>query len=205
MPNSTPTVSPIVSSTIGLKNFVLAELLTDTETAHTYGSLQLVAGAIDAQIAPDNAEPEVQYYDDIEGDVLTPDPSVKLTLEMADLPLAIQEKILANQMDDNGVLVRTAGDKPPYFAFGFMSEKGNKTYRYVWLYKGRAAPMTEAYHTKEGKTLTRQTGKVELTFIKRTHDGRYQVVADEGQNGFTAEKAATFLGSVYEPVFTPGP
>jgi hypothetical protein len=30
-------------------------------------------------------------------------------------------------------------------------------------------------------------------------------VADEGENGFTAEKAATFLTSVYEPVITTTP
>ena len=30
-----------------------------------------------------------------------------------------------------------------------------------------------------------------------------QAVADEGENGFNAIKAATFLQSVYEPTFTP--
>ncbi len=68
----------------------------------------------------------------------------------------------------------------------------------------RAAPMTEQYHTKEGTTLTRQTGKLEWTFIKRTFDKRYQAIADEGQNGFTPEKAAAFLTSVYTPVVTSG-
>ena len=53
--------------------------------------------------------------------------------------------------------------------------------------------------------MTRQTGEIEWTAIKRTHDGQYQAVADEGENGFTAEKAATFLQSVYEPSFTPAP
>ena len=62
--------------------------------------------------------------------------------------------------------------------------------------------MTESYKTKEGKTIPRQNGSVEWTAIKRTHDGRYQAVADEGQNGFDATKAATFLESVYEPAFT---
>ena len=56
---------------------------------------------------------------------------------------------------------------------------------------------------KEGQTITRQNGSVEWTAIKRTHDGRYQAVADEGENGFDATKAATFLQSVYEPTFTP--
>ena len=90
-----------------------------------------------------------------------------------------------------------------YFAVGFMSEKANHKFRYVWLYKVRAKPMTETYKTKEGATITRQNGSVEWTAIKRTSDGRYQAVADEGENGFDSTKAATFLQSVYEPTFTP--
>lgn len=68
----------------------------------------------------------------------------------------------------------------------------------------RAKPATENYATKEGTTITRQTGEVEWTAIKCTHDGRYQAVADEGQNGFTAEKGKSFLSTVYEPTFTAG-
>ena len=71
-----PTASPAVSSTVGLKNVVLAPLTTDTEALLAYGTLQLLAGAIDAQIAPENADPGTTYYDDIEGDVLYPDPDV---------------------------------------------------------------------------------------------------------------------------------
>ena len=88
---------------------------------------------------------------------------------------------------------------------GFKSEKANHKYRFVWLYKVRAKPVTENYATKEGKSITRQTGEVEWTAIRRTHDNQYQAVADEGENGFTAEKGATFLQSVYEPVFTSSP
>ena len=82
-----------------------------------------------------------------------------------------------------------------------MSEKTNHKFRYVWLYKVRVKPVTENYATKEGTTLTRQTGEIEWTAIKRTHDGQYQAVADEGDTGFTSEKGATFLESVYEPSF----
>ena len=201
MPN---TASPAVASTVGLKNVVIAPLVSDTDAGVSYGTLQDFAGAIDAQISPENADPEVQYADDQEFDVVYPDPEVKLTMEMADIPLLIQELILNNVIDDNGVLIRAAGDTPGYFALGFKSEKADGTYRFVWLFKGRAAPMTEQYHTKEGTTLTRQTGKLEWTFIKRTFDKRYQAIADEGQNGFTPEKAASFLTSVYTPVVTSG-
>lgn len=199
---STPAASPTVSSTVGLKNVVLAPLVEDTETTLTYGDLQLVAGAIEASITPENADPDVQYFDDVEGDVLYADPELAFKTKMADLPLLIQEMIFGNRIDDNGVLVRSSTDKPPYFAVGFMSEKSNHKYRYVWLFKVRAKPVTENYATKEGTTVTRQTGEVEWVAIKRTHDNQYQAVADEGENGFTAEKGATFLQSVYEPVFT---
>ena len=198
-----PTASPTVSSTVGLKNMVIAPLTEDTEEGTTYGTLQAVAGAIEATITPESADPDVQYADDHEFDTLYPDPEVTFSTSMADIPLAIQEMIFGNQIDDNGVLMRTASDRPPYFAVGFKSEKSDGAFRYVWLYKVRAKPVTESYATKEGKSITRQTGEVEWTAIKRTHDGRYQAVADEDENGFDASKATTFLQSVYEPTFTP--
>ena len=201
MPN-TPAAAPAVSSTVGLKNMVIAPVTADTETATTYGDLQRVAGAIEATITPENNDPDIQFFDDVEGDVLYPDPELTFKTKLADLPLIVQEMIFSNKIDDNGVLIRTANDKPGYFAVGFMSEKANGTYRYVWLFKVRAKPVTETYATKEGTSITRQTGEVEWTVIKRTSDGRYQAVADEGENGFTAEKAAAFLNTVYTPVFT---
>ena len=201
MPN-THAAAPAVSSTVGLKNMVIAPVTADTETATTYGDLQRVAGAIEATITPENNDPDIQFFDDVEGDVLYPDPELTFKTKLADLPLIVQEMIFSNKIDDNGVLIRTANDKPGYFAVGFMSEKANGTYRYVWLFKVRAKPVTETYATKEGTSITRQTGEVEWTAIKRTSDGRYQAVADEGENGFTAEKAAAFLNTVYTPVFT---
>ena len=194
------TASPTVSSTIGLKNVVIAPLTTDTEEGHTYGTVQAVAGAIEASVTPDNTDPDILYADDIEFDTLYADPSVTFKLKMADIPLTIQEMLLANEIDDKGVLIRTAQDKPPYFAVGFKSEKSNGKYRYVWLYKVRAKPVTENFATKEGDTVTRQNPEIEFTAIKRTHDGRWQAVADEGENGFSA--GDTFLTTVYEPTFT---
>ena len=195
------TEAPKAASTIGLKDFVIAPLTEDTADTLTYGTLQKVAGSIEASITPENNDPDVQYADDIEFDVVYPDPELSFKTKLADLPLAIQEMIFANRVDSNGVLIRGANDKPPYFACGFRSEKADHTFRYVWLYKVRAKPVTENYGTKEGSTINRQTAEVEWTAIKRTHDGEYQAVADEGQNGFTAEKGATFLSSVYEPNF----
>ena len=142
------------------------------------------------------------FADDIEFETLYADPELSFKTKQADIPLIIQEQIFGNKIDDNGVLIRTAGDTPPYFAIGFMSEKSNHKFRYIWLYKVRAKPVTESYQTKEGSNITRQSGEVEWTAIKRTHDGQYQAVADEDENGFTPLKGETFLQSVYTPVFT---
>ena len=129
MPTNTPTASPSVSSTIGLKNVVIAPLTEDTESTLTYGALQLLAGAIEASIEPANADPDIQYADDVEFDVLYPDPELTFKTKMADIPLAIQQMIFGNTIDDNGVLIRTASDTPPYFAVGFKSEKSDHKYR----------------------------------------------------------------------------
>lgn len=190
------------SSTIGLKDVVIAPVTSDTEEGTEYGALVAVAGAIEASVTPGTTDPDVQYADDVEYDVTYPDPEIEFRTKMVDIPLDVQKMIFNNTIDDNGVLLRASTDKPPYFAVGFKSEKADHTYRYVWLYKVRAKPMTENYQTKEGTTITRQNGEVEWTAIKRTSDGRYQAVADEGLNGFTAEKAATFLTTVYAPTVT---
>ena len=52
------TASPTVSSTIGLKNVVIAPLTADTEAECTYGTVQAVAGAIEASVTPENADPD---------------------------------------------------------------------------------------------------------------------------------------------------
>lgn len=185
------------SSTIGLKNFVIAPLTKDDESGVTYGDVQKVAGSIEATITPENNDPDVQYADDIEYEVVYPDPELTFKTKLADVPLAVQKMIFGNRIDANGVLLRGAADKPPYFAAGFKSEKSDHTFRYVWLFKVRAKPMSEEYGTKEGATLNRKEPEIEWTAIKRTYDGEYQAIADEGMNNFS--DGDTFLGTVYTP------
>jgi hypothetical protein len=43
---------------------VLAPLIEDTESTISYGDLQLIAGAIEASVTPENTDPNVQYCDD---------------------------------------------------------------------------------------------------------------------------------------------
>ena len=104
--------------------------------------------------------------------------------------------------DVNGNMISSGGGEEVAIKSYFKSEMADGTYRYVWLDKCRANPITENYNTKEGTTINRTPTEVEFVAIKRTYDGNYQAVADEGQNGFTTEQAAAFLNSVYTPNFS---
>jgi phi13 family phage major tail protein len=178
----------------GLRGVVFVPLTTDTESTLTYGTKKTdVVEAINLELVPQSVDPDVQYAEDVESDVLYPDPEVIGTLELKELPLATQAWMLGHTVADNGVMIKKAGDTPPYFAMGFKS-KSRKTGRdyYCWLLKGRAKPISQTFRTKEGKTITRQTDKVEITFIKRTHDGEYQYVVNSDDALFAAS-AATFF------------
>ena len=133
---ATPTASPQVSSTVGLKNVIIAPLTKDIETEHTYGALQLMAGAIEASITPENADPDVQHADDVEFDVLYPDPELTFKTKRADVPLAIQEMVFGNQIDDNGVLVRTASDRPLCLAVQGQSQARHGELHHQGRYDG---------------------------------------------------------------------
>ena len=186
----------------GLKGIVIAELKKDDDAAATYETPEAVVGAIDMSVTPSNTDPDVQYADDVEWAVINPDPNTTVTIEWAQLPLSVREKLGGHKMDSNGVLVEKAGDTPSYYAIGGKAARRDGGYRYFWLLKCRAKPITDTFHTKEGETVTRQTAKVEFTAIKRTFDDQWRHMADEGQNGFTEEKAKNFLASVYTPVFS---
>lgn len=185
--------------TIGMKHVVLAELIKDDETGVEYGEVEQMLGAIDATVTPQNTEAEVQNADDGEYDAVYPAPWSEFRMQMVDIPLHWRAKLFGHKIDKNGVMRENAKDKQKYFAVGFMSEKADHTMRYMWFYKVRAAPLTENYATKEGETITRQTGEVVFSAVTRNYDGEFRDMADEGENGFTAEMGKTYLATVYQP------
>jgi len=133
--------------------------------------------AIDVSISHANADPDILYANDIENDVLYPDTELTVTLEVKELPLSLQAKLLGNLVGTKNEIVEVAGATPPYYAMGFKSAKRDGNDRYVWLVKGRAQPLDEQFHTKE-KTPTRQNDTISLTFIKRTNDDVFKYVYD---------------------------
>ena len=189
------------SSRIGLRDVKIAWLDEDTDTATVAAAYTLELNstleAIDAQISRGTADPDVQYADDIESDVLYPDPEITISLEVKEVPLALQRLLFGQGAEDsNDVYKFESGKTPPYFALGFKSAKRSGADRYVWYYKCRAKPMDETFHTKEGGTITRQQDKLEITAIKRTYDNYVSCKVDS--DATSAPDADTFFGGVYE-------
>ncbi|HQO56366.1 MAG TPA: phage tail protein [Clostridia bacterium] len=166
-------------SRVGLRDVIFWKLKTDTATTLTYESAAEtdVVDAIDVSISHANADPDILYADDIENDVLYPDTELTVTLEVKELPLSLQAKLLGNLVGTKKEIVEVAGATPPYYAMGFKSAKRDGNDRYVWLVKGRAQPLDEQFHTKE-KAPTRQNDTISLTFIKRTKDDVFKYVYD---------------------------
>ena len=190
-----------VYSTIGLRDVVIAKLLTDEKgSTPTYDDVMDLVGAIDLDVSDNSGDPDVQDYDDHEGNVIYPDPVLKGTLEMADVPPRMLAVLQGHTVDENGVVIHNAEDKPPYFAWGFKSEKTNGKDRYVWYYKGRVGTPQQKMTTKpsNGKTPTRQTTKLPITFVKRTSDGNARAFVDEDDEDFATAKA-TFFDAPYTP------
>ena len=180
-------------SLIGLKNVVFAELTADTATIGTvtgettYGSVEVLAGAIDAQITPDTTDANIQYADDVEYDALAPDTSYTIEAEIAGLTIAQMAKLQGHKLSSDGGVIIKDGDNPPYIAFGFKSAKSGGGFRYVWIYKAKPEFMAQGYHTKEGPSVTRQTVKIKLKGIARISDGLKQYITDkESENFFDA-------------------
>jgi len=193
------------SSRIGLRDVKIAWLNPNTDTptvaaAYTLESTSTLE-AIDAQISRGTADPDVQYADDIESDVLYPDPEITISLEVKEVPIELQKLLFGQSTakDAAGAYKYLSGATPPYFALGFKSRKRSGADRYVWYYKCRAKPMDETFHTKEGGTITRQQDKLEITAIKRTYDNYVSVKVDSDADG--APAANVFFANVYTPAF----
>lgn len=185
-------------SRVGLRDVIFWKLTADTASSLTYDTSAEpeTVDAIDVSISHANADPDILYADDIENDVLYPDTELTVTLEVKELPLSLQAKLLGNIVGTLTEVVEVAGATPPHYAMGFKSAKRDGNDRYVWLLKGRAQPLDEKHHTKEGSTINRQNDTISMTFIKRTKDGAYKYILDS-EDIPIAKNPASFFTAPY--------
>lgn len=179
------------SAQVGLKNLVYA-IMNDDET---YNAVKSLSPAISAKVTP-KVNQDTLNADDETAETSTVLSETDIELNTQDVPLAIQADLLGHRVDSNGVLIANSDDVAPYVAVGFKSMKGNGTYRYIWLLKGRFEEITEDYETKADKVKF-STPTLKATFITRKKDGNWIYKTDDDA-GYTG--GDNWFSKVYEPI-----
>jgi phi13 family phage major tail protein len=182
---------------IGLRNLVYAKLVTDPPYGTgqaTYETPKLIAGAISANINP-NASNETLFADDGPFETAATIGQIEVELNVADLPLEVQAELLGHTYQ-NGILIRKAGDVPPWVAIGFKSLKSNGKYRYTWLAKGKFSIPEQNNETK-GDKINFQTPKITGSFVKRECDDEWERHIDEDDQDVTPEMIQNWFNNPY--------
>lgn len=151
----------------GVEGLVYAEVLKDTKTEFTTGSVKDLAGVATIAKATANAN-EAHYYDNIPAVVITSTGADTVTITASAIPLDTLGEITGQDYDaDLGVLIE--GERTPkYFAIGYKTQDTNGNDYYVWRLKGMFAIPDQTNNTKnEGTDANGQ--ELVYTGINTTH------------------------------------
>ena len=191
-------------ATLGLDSLFYAPITEGANGEETYGTPQKLAKAISAELSVEIAE-AILYADDAAAESIKSFKNGKLTLGVDDIGVDKAQLLTGATVDDNGVLVSTSEDLPPYVAIGFRAQKSNGKYRYFWLYKIQFGVPSVSLQTK-GDSISFQTPSIEGTIVRRNkaagndkHPWKAEVT--EGDAGVADTTITNWFKSVYEPAY----
>lgn len=193
-------------ATIGLDKLYYATITEDALGEETYGTPQILAKAITAELSVELTE-AILYADDGAAEVVKDFNSGTLTLGVADIGATVAAELTGATTDDNGVLISASEDSGPPVAIGFRALKPNGHYRYFWLYRVKFGLPATNLQTK-GESITFSTPTIEGTVMRRNKlDGNgkhpWKAEVTEGDPGVPATVITSWYTEVYEPVYTP--
>lgn len=185
-------------SRVGVSNLHYAKLLTDTAGNITYDNIVSVPGTVNIDITPqtDNA---TLYADDGPYETDSSTGKYEVSIELADLPTAVQADLLGHTISSNtDELITKTTDSAPYVAIMFESKKANGATRYVKLYKGKFAEPESNYQTK-GESIEFQTSTITANFVALTgnHEIERKIDSDD-----TGSNVATTVAGWYTNVLS---
>ena len=176
---------------IGLRNFVVAKIESDTDEGTKYSEIKKLKGARVASMSPQVAEGGGLYGDDQLLENESSLTSIDVSIELASLSLE-DEAFLKGGTYEGGVYKENKDDSAPEIALGFMAPKsktGGGGFRMVWLVKGTASAGTdEEFNTKED-SIEYGTPTMDFTFTPRLSDGELRFKADTNEEGAPNESA----------------
>lgn len=173
----------------------------NTAGATVYGTPKRVVGAVSADINP-NTSDSTFFADDGPMETASALGKIELELSTANIPKEDQAILLGHKVDDKGIMVRSAGDTPPWVAIGGRALKSNGKYKYFWLLKGKMMVPEAKYQTKE-ENVEFQPSTIKGSFVKRDSDGGWQIECDEDDTDADSATIAAWFTNVPSVVFTP--
>ena len=151
----------------GVEGLVYAEVLKDTKTEFTTGTVKDLAGVATISKATANSN-EAHFYDNIPAVIIDTVGSDTVTISASAVPLDTLGDITGQDYDaDLGVLIE--GERTSkYFAIGYKTQDTNGNDYYVWRLKGMFAIPDQTNNTKnEGTDANGQ--ELVYTGINTTH------------------------------------
>lgn len=178
------------SHRINITSPVYALLTADTKEAVTYGEVKPLGEAMQVQLTPSVATGKLHGNGVVKEDI-SKLKGIAMAFDATKIPIEDRAIIQGHQYKD-GVMVEKDGDEAPYLAFGYMVEGTNGKAEYVWMLKGRSAPMNET-HKQSEDNITFSTDTVNINFIPREKDKEIRYFADSANADFTAAQAAAWF------------
>lgn len=175
---------------INITNPVYALLTSDTKEKVEYGEVKPLGEAMQIQLTPSVATGKL-YGNGVPKEDISKLKGIAMAFDATKISIEDRSVIQGHKFE-NGVMVEKAGDEAPYIAFGYEVEGTNKKNEYVWLLKGRAAPMNET-HKQSEDNITFSTDTVNINFIPREKDEEIRYFADSANETFTAAQAEAWF------------
>jgi phi13 family phage major tail protein len=179
-----------------IKNLHYALLTKDDATGVTYGAIKAIPGMMSIKMVPKSIDGKV-YGDGSVKDQQSMIESIDVDLEMNKIPLENRAEMQGNTYSA-GVSDEKDTDKAPDLALGFEIEHTDGKSEYVWLHKGKLAPIGDEVKQREGK-IEYGTQKSKFTFIPRDNDHGLRKIADSGAADFVASVATGWFTAVPVP------
>jgi len=191
-------------ATVGLDRLYYSKITENTAGDETYGTPQMLAKAISADLEIELNEATL-FADDSAAEVVKEFKSGKLSLGINDIGAAVAGDLVGAVIDDNGVVISQGEGMPSPVAVGFRAKKSNGKYRYFWLYRVIFGIPATNLATK-GDSISFNTPTVEGTIFRRNKldgQGKHPWKAEVNEDDASV-LAATITGwytTVYEPTF----
>lgn len=127
-------------------------------------SVTELPGVMSININP-NMSMETAFYDDGPGEVAATLGNIEVTFNKSALGPKEKSVLLGKTLTTDGLLVSGANDVAPFVALGFRTLKGDGTYRYVWLLKGKFSEPVDNNETR-GESINFQSDEIVGRFVK---------------------------------------